>query len=111
MNRIAQNVIIVDSAMGNRLALTSANQVIHINELMVNAISVWQTGTTGAILLTGANTAQDILFKSDWISLSSDTAGKLFANNPSWFPFGTPQDFSGLKAPVVTAGTVLLYLV
>ena len=110
MNRISQNVIIVDSAMGNAIALTSANMPIQVTKLSINAIAVWQTGTTGAILLTGANTAQDIVFKQDWISLSSDTAGKSFDTNPKWFPFSQPQRIETLKAPVVTAGTVFLYL-
>lgn len=110
MNRIVGNVVIIDSAMGNVLALTSANMPIHISQLYVNAVGIWQTGTTGAVLLTGVNTASDIFFKTDWISLSSDTAGKLFANNPTWFPFAVPQKMDNIKAPVVTAGTAFLYL-
>lgn len=110
MNRLAGNVVIIDSAMGNVIALTSANMPVHISQLYVNAIAIWQTGTTGAVLLTGASTATDIFFKSDWVSLTSDTAGKLFAQNPSWFTFGQPQKVENLKAPVVTGGTAFLYL-
>lgn len=111
MNRIAGNIIIIDSAMGNQLALTSANLSIQISKLMVNAIAVYQADTTGSILLTGANTSLDVIFRSDWVSLTSDSMGKVYANNPSWFSFGQAQPFESIKAPVVTAGTVMLYFV
>lgn len=105
------NVIIIDSAMGNALALTSANMSIQINKLMVNAIAVYQTSTAGSVSLTGTDTAAGALFRSDWLGLTSDSMGKVFVNNPSWFPFGQPQPFEDLKAPIVTAGTVYLYFV
>jgi len=110
-NRIAGNVIIIDSAMGNSLALRSGTDDPQTRTVMVNAFAVWQTGTTGAILLTGASTTQDIIFKSDWVSLTSDSMGKVFANNPSWFSFGQAQPIENIKAPLVTAGTVFLYFV
>lgn len=110
-NRIVGNVIVIDSAMGNNLALTSANTPIHTSKFMINAISVYQTDTTGSIMLTQANTSLDVIFRSDWIGLTSDSMGKVFVNNPSWFSFGQAQPIEGLKAPIVTAGTVMLYFV
>lgn len=109
-NRIIGNVIIIDSAMGNNLALTSANLSIQINKLMVNAIAVYQMNTTGSIMLTGADTST-ALFRSDWLALTSDSMGLSYINNPSWFSFGQAQPFENIKAPIVTAGTVFLYFV
>ena len=97
--------------MGNRLALTSANLSIQMSKVMVNAIGVYQTDTTGSIAITGANTLNGILFRSDWLGLTADTAGKILVNNPSWFSFGQAQPFEDIKCPVVTAGTVFLYFV
>lgn len=110
-NRILGNVIIIDSAMGNRLALTSANMSIQLNKIMVNAIAVYQMDTTGSIAITGNDTLNGILFRSDWLGLTSDSMGKVFVNNPSWFSFGQPQLFENIKAPTVTAGTAFLYFV
>jgi len=97
--------------MGNAFALTSANQSMQMLDYDINAIAVYQTNTTGSIAITGANTLNGILFRSDWIGSTTDTAGKLYINNPSWFSFGRPQPFSEIKCPVVTAGTVFLYFV
>jgi len=110
-NRINGNVIVIDSAMGNRLALTSANLSIQMSKVMVNAIAVYQTDTTGSVAITGANTLNGILFRSDWLGLTADSMGKVFVNNPSWFSFGQAQPFEDIKCPVVTAGTVFLYFV
>jgi len=110
-NRIVGNVYIIDSAMGNTLALTSANMPIGISKYMVNAIAVYQTSTAGSILLTQQDTANGMLFRSDWIGLTTDSMGKVFVNNPSWFGFGQAQPMENIKAPIVTAGTVFLYFV
>lgn len=112
MNRINGNVIIIDSAMGNVLALTSANQVIHQRTIWVNAISVYAADTSTSILLTGTNTAGDILFKFDFKPTSVTTGGGVLPpfNNPSWHPFSNPQPFDNFKAPVITAGTAVLYI-
>src|SRR3990167_2880344 len=98
-NRINGNVIVIDSAMGNRFALTSANMSMQMSKLMVNAIAVYQTNTTGSIEITGSDTLNGILFRSDWLGLTTDSMGKIFVNNPSWFSFGQPQLFEDIKAP------------
>ena len=109
-NRIVGNVIIIDSAMGNQLALTSANMSIQISKPMVNAIAVYQMDSTGSISLTGADTTNS-LFRSDWLSLTTDSMGKVYVNNPSWFSFGQAQPFENIKVPVLTAGTAFIYFV
>lgn len=109
-NRLAGNVIIIDSAAGNRLALADVSGGNQISKLYVNAIAVYQVDTTGSIMLTGANTSLDIFFKSDWQSLTTDSMGKVFVNNPSWFSFGQLQRVEDIKCPIVIAGTAFLYL-
>ena len=111
MNRIVGNVIIIDSAMGNNLALTSAGMVINLSKVMVNAIAVYQMDTTGSIAITSTDTLNGIQFRSDWLGLTADSMGKVFVNNPSWFSFGQAQPFENIKCPVVTAGTAFLYFV
>lgn len=112
MNRLVGNVMIIDSAMGNSLALTSANQSIQLSKLHINAIAVYVADTSTSIFLTGANTASDIIFKCDFKNPSATTGGAVLGalSNPYWFPFSQPQLASDLKAPIVTAGTILVYL-
>ena len=109
-NRIIGNVIIIDSAMGNKIALKDVTGGNQISKVMVNAIAVYQMNTTGSIMITGADTANAV-FRSDWIGLTTDSMGKVYVNNPSWFSFGQAQPFEDIKCPVVTAGTVFLYFV
>lgn len=105
MNRIAGNIVIIDSAMGNNLVLTSANQAILIDNLMANAISFIATDTTGNITLTGSNTAQDLVYVLDFLS---GGGGSTTAPNP--IHFSAPQRIGNLKVPRLTAGTALIYL-
>ena len=101
-NRIAGNVLIIDSAMGNAAVIVDSQ----ISKFYVNAVAVWSADTTAAILLTGANTIADIIFKHDY------PAGVGIAySNPKWYSFGQAQRAENLKAPIVTAGTAFLYLV
>ena len=105
-NRIVGNVIIIDSAMGNKVALADVSGGNQISKMMVNAIGFWATDSTAALLLTGANTSSDIAFKHDY-----PTGALNSIKNPQWFPFGQAQPFENIKAPVVTAGTAFLYFV
>ena len=105
MNRISGNLIIIDSAMGNAFALFSGGTIINTSKQMVNAFAVLSSGSGGNILLTGLNTADDVIFKYD-------AGGSLLSeSNPKWYSFAQAQPIDNLKAPVVTAGTVLLYFV
>jgi len=110
-NRTVGNLVIIDSAMGNNLALRSGTDDPQTSKFMVNAIAVWSADTTGAVLLTAASTTQDILFRYNWVGLTSDSMGKVLHSNPSWFSFGQAQPFDNIKAPVVTGGTAFLYFV
>lgn len=105
-NRIVGNVIIVDSAMGNALLLTSANQAINLGGMYVNAFAFLANDTTGAITLTQVNTALDLVFVSSFIpGGQTRPALGLFT-----LPFANPLRVSDLKAPIVTAGTGFIYL-
>lgn len=105
-NRIAGNVVIIDSAAGNRFALVDVSGGNQITKFYVTAIAVWGVDSTTAILLTGANTAQDIFFIHDYPAGATNVV-----SNPRWFPFAVPQRLETIKAPIVTAGTAFLYLV
>lgn len=104
-NRISGNVVIIDSAMGNKIALQDVSGGNQITKLMINAWCFLSTGSNGSLLLTGTNTADDILFVHN--------AGGSLTNeyNPKWNTFAQAQPIENLKAPVVTSGTVLLYFV
>ena len=106
-NRINGNVIIVDSAMGNAVLLTSANQAINIDELSVSAFGFWAVDTTSAILLTEANTALDIVFLQGYFVNGAGTS-----TNPRMITtsFANPVKFGNLKVPTLTAGTGFIYL-
>ena len=108
MNRIVGNVIIIDSAMGNVVMMTSANQVMHLDDYSINAIGVWSVDTTANVTLTLANTAADLQFKYTW--LQGGTNGAIGVGALQLFPFASPQRIGDLKAPVVTAVTAFLYL-
>lgn len=98
-NRIAGNVLIIDSAMGNSLVIVDTQY----KDYRVNAFAVWAVDSTASIMLTGANTATDIIFKS--------SGNPLLLENPKWFSFSQNQAIGDLKCPIVTAGTAFLYLV
>ena len=98
-NRIVDNTIIVDSAMGNSFILNSANRPVHIDEFKITSISLWSTDTTGIVQLSAISTA-DIIVK---------------LQNPFHVPstisqnFGV-QRFTNLKVPTLTAGTAFIQL-
>lgn len=104
-NRIAGNIIIIDSAMGNKLALQDVTGGNQITKQMVNAFAVISATSNASILLTGADTAADFIF------IHNNGGSLLNEYNPKWFPFSNPQPIENLKAPVVTSGTVLVYFV
>jgi len=95
MNRIVGNVIIIDSAMGNALILTSANQAVNIDTFFVNAIALAQADTSASVTLSESNTS-NVVVKLD--------------RNLTNIPFASPQRFSQLKVPTLTAGTAFIYL-
>ena len=109
-NRLEGNIVIVDSAMGNALVLTSANRVININHFSVNAFGFLATDTTSVISLSGVDTT-NIVYSESFVQGGSGGAGMAVGWDRFKFrSFGTPQRFSDLKVPTLTAGTGYIYL-
>lgn len=105
-NRIVGNTVIVDSAMGNALILTSANTPVHVSKLWVNAIAFWSSDTTGLMQISETDTT-GIICKLGW--MVSGTGGGL-SQATQTTSFGNSQRFEGLKIPTLTAGTAWIYL-
>lgn len=99
------NVILIDSAMGNNLLLTSANQVINISNLNVQAIGFYSIDTTGVMIVTGVNTS-DVVWRGGWVV--NGASGLSPATQ--WFPVPKPIKWENLKVPTLTAATGWLYL-
>ena len=99
------NVIIVDSAMGNSVLLTSANMAINMSNLNINAIGFYSIDTTGIMILSAVNTT-DIVFRSGW---NVNGAGGVY-QAMQWFPFNKPMKWENLKVPTLTSGTGFIYL-
>lgn len=99
MNRIVDNFVIVDSAMGNAFILTSANQLISVADLKVATIAFWSIDTTGNCILSSTNTTNHVIH----------------FQNPNNNPTTVGAVLGGvylkdLKVPALTAGTAWLYL-
>ncbi len=104
MNRIAGNVIIVDSAMGNAFILNSANMSNQIQKLKVNSIAFWSSDTTGRLQMSEADTS-NIVVSMGWVN-----GGSGFQGATQTTSFGNSQPFENLKVPTLTAGTAWIYL-
>lgn len=104
-NRLFDNVIIIDSAMGNLPAVggTSSN----ISNYNVTAIAFWAVSTLGNVVLTGANTGTDIITQFNFVN---HLGSSLIASQQN-ITFGTPLRLSALKVPTLAAGTAWIYLV
>ena len=102
-NRVFDNVIIVDSAMGNLNAVggTSSN----ITNFNIQAVSFWASSTLGNFILTGADTGLDHIVHISYINAGS---GIVSAWKTQEFPKGLIV--STLKVPTLTAGTGWVYL-
>lgn len=111
-NRIVGNCIIVDSAMGNAFLLTSANQVILLDDLKIQAISFVMTSTLGSVVFSEANTATDIVFNSNAIVTGILTAltNAVVQLNPVHVTYPLGFRTGSLKVPILTAGTAYIYL-
>lgn len=106
-NRIVENVIIVDSAMGNAFILTSANQPIHILNMHANAVMFWSSDTTGRMIISSVDTTNHMV-SMGWM-VNGTGAGFSAATQST--QFGQKQTIANLKIPVLTAGTAWIYLV
>ena len=101
-NRLVDNVIVVDSAMGNFSVVGGASANITI--FNVNAVSFWASSTLGDFILTGANTAADHIVRFGYINAGSGIVNSL----QSMYLGGVV--FSSLKVLTITAGTAWVYL-
>lgn|SRR3990167_2390198 len=102
-NRLFDNVILIDSAMGNLPAVggTSSN----ITKFNIQAISFWASSTLGNIILTGADTSADHITHFSFIN-----AGSGIVNAIQTQEFPKALSLNDLKVPVLTAGTAWIYL-
>ena len=106
-NRIAGNVIIVDSAMGNSLVLDSAGQSLTFDDFYVSAFGFLSIDTTSTITLTQADTALDLVFKTGYITQG---AGTSIQPSLQLHSFSKSIKVGNLKVPILTAGTGFVYL-
>lgn len=109
MNRIVGNVVIIDSAMGNALILTSANQALNLTEFRVNAFAFLCVDSTSTITISGPNTS-DIMYTERLILMGTHSNNGTVAQQFLRMSFGTPQSFFNLKVPTLTNGTGFIYL-
>lgn len=105
MNRLVGNVIIIDSAMGNALILTSANQAMQLTNFHANAVMFWSSDTTGRMIISSADTTNHL------VSLGWVNGGAGFSPATQSTQFGQKQTIADLKIPTLTAGTAWIYLV
>lgn len=99
MNRIVDNFVIIDSAMGNAFILTSANQIVNVADLKVATIAFWSSDTTGNLILSAADTTNHVIHLGNSVNQGNATGahlGGVYLKN--------------LKVPALTAGTAWLYL-
>ena len=106
------NCIIVDSAMGNAFVLTSANQVISLDEMKIQTISFFMLNTLGSVVLTEANTDTSVIFNSNVLVSGILTAATnaVIQTNPVHVTFPLGFRTGSLKVPTLTAGTAYIYL-
>lgn len=96
-NRIAGNVLIIDSAMGNAPVLLSSSQ---IKNFKLGSVAFWSSDTTGSLILALASTADVILRLGNSVNNGNTTGIILNGVN-----------LHDLKVPVLTAGTAWCYLI
>lgn len=95
-NRIAGNVLIIDSAMGNSPVMLSSQ----INKYKLGSVAFWSSDTTGNLVLSLADTTNTILRLGNSVNAGNTTG--IVLNGV------TLQD---LKVPALTAGTAWCYLI
>lgn len=105
-NRIVDQTIIVDSAMGNNLLLSSGGTTINISKLRVNAIGFLASDSTSRMVLTSLNTT-NVIFSTNYFA---NGTGAGLQSGFQFYQFGAGQIFESIKVPVLTAGTGFIYL-
>ena len=102
-NRLVDNVIIVDSSMGNLPVVggISAN----LTAFNISAFSFWAADSSGSCVFSGGNTA-DTIWKTSFIAV----AGSGIFQATQSITFSRPLTMSSVKVPVFTSGTGYIYL-
>lgn len=105
-NRLFDNVIIIDSAMGNLSVVGGASNMI--NQFKISSIAFWSSTSLGDIVLTGANTATDHITHFSFLAVATNT-GIQTSLQVQQFPMGLT--LGAIKCPTITAGTGFIYLI
>ena len=103
-NRIFDNVIQVDSAMGNLQVVGGTSSNFTSYEVIGFA---FRSVNTAGVCIFAANNTTDIVAHFD--SFSHVGSGGL-VSNPTSITFGRPLRLNSLKVPTLTAGTAWVYL-
>ena len=103
-NRIVNNVMIIDSAMGNQQIMFQVASSQQMKFFHTNAVAFWSSDTTGRMILSAADTTNHLI-SMGWVN-----GGAGFTPATQTTAFGQVQVLADLKIPVLTAGTAWLYL-
>jgi hypothetical protein len=103
-NRIYDNVIAVDSAMGNFSIVGGSSS--GITQYNIIGASFTASSTAGNFILTAANTL-DIIWQANVITAATNTG--LIESTP-FITFASPLRMGDIKCPTLTAGSARVYL-
>ena len=107
-NRFVGNVVIVDSAAGNTLIMStiSGGAPVHFTKFHVNSVMFWSSDTTGRCQISGTDTT-NVIMSFGWLV---NGAGTGFAPATQSTQFGQQQPFEEIKVPTLVVGTAWFYL-
>lgn len=103
-NRLIDNVIIIDSGMGNLSVVGGASS--NITSFHVIGFGFLAINSTGTLSISGANTT-DLVARFSFVQVGTGVSFQLASQYVS---FSSPLRLSELKSPVVTASTGWIYL-
>jgi len=102
-NKFVNSVIIVDSAAGNTLIMsTISNSSTQMSKFEVTEIAFWSTSTLGRCVVSSVDTDNHIV-SFGWVGSVGGAARQSTS-------FGKPQCLDTIKIPTLTAGTAWIYL-
>jgi hypothetical protein len=103
-NRIYDNVIAVDSAMGNLSIVGGASS--NITQYNIIGISFNAATTLGNCIITAANTL-DIIWHASILASATNNG---FLNANPFITFASPLRMGDIKCPTLAAGSARVYL-
>lgn len=107
-NRVSGNILIVDSGMGNALAINTSTG--NYANYRVVAIAFWSASTLGDMLIT-MNDTRDTVIRFNFIAhVSGGVAVHQVISNPQYVAIGNGINLGDVKIPIATACTGWLYL-